>query len=44
MRPKKSVSHIGKRLKTGRELRMNAHIGEYDMDYIILYLGSDVNI
>ena len=44
MRPKKSVSHIGKRLKIGREPRMNAQIGEYDMDYIILYLGSDVNI
>ena len=31
-------------MKTGRELRMTAQIGYYDMDYIILYLGSDVNI
>ena len=23
---------------------MNAQIGDYDMDFIILYLGSDVNI
>ena len=23
---------------------MTAHIGDYDMDYIILYLGLDVNI
>ena len=33
-----------KRLKTSRELRMTAQIGDYDMDYIILDLGSDVNI
>ena len=29
---------------TGREMRMNAQIGDYEMDYIILDLGSDVNI
>ena len=28
----------------GREIRMSAQIGDYDMDYIILYLRSDVNI
>ena len=28
----------------GHELRMTAQIGDYDMDYIILDLGSDVNI
>ena len=26
------------------ELRMNVQIGDYDMDYIILDMGSDVNI
>ena len=31
-------------LKTGHELRTTAQIGDYDMDYIVLDLGSDVNI
>ena len=44
LRPDKRVNHIKRKLKTGRELRMTTHIGDYDMDYIILYLGSDVNI
>ena len=35
---------MGKRLKTDQELRMTTQIGDYDMDYIILDLGSDVNI
>ena len=44
LRPKNRVNHIGNRLNVGRELRMTVHIGEYDMDSIILYLVSDVNI
>ena len=40
----KKVNQVRQKCKTGRELRMNAHIGDYDMDYIILDLGSDVNI
>ena len=44
VRPEKKVNHIGKILKNGRELRMNGQIGDYDMDDIILDLGSDVNI
>ena len=38
------VNHVKKKFKMGRELRMTAEIGDYDMDYIILDLGSDVNI
>ena len=38
------VNHIGKRLNSGRELRMISQIGNYRMDYIIQDLGSDVNI
>ena len=30
--------------KTGKEMRMNIQIGDYDVDSIILDLGSDVNI
>ena len=42
--PEKKVNQVRKKCKTGHELRMNAQIGDYDMDYIILDLGSDVNI
>ena len=30
--------------KTGKEMKMNVYIGDYDVDSVILYLGSDVNI
>ena len=44
MQSRRKVKHVKKKFKTGRELRMTTHIGDYDMDYIILDLGSDVNI
>ena len=44
LRPEKRVNYLGKRLKTCQELRMTAQIGYYDMDYIILDIGSDFNI
>ena len=40
----KKVNHISKIPKTSCELRMNSYICDYDMDFIILDLGSDVNI
>ena len=40
----KKFNQVRRKCKTGHELRMNAKIGDYDMDYIILDLGSDVNI
>ena len=30
--------------KTCKKMRMNAHIGDYEVDSVILDLGSDVNI
>ena len=42
--PKRTVNDVKNKFKMGRELRMTAHIGDYDMDYIVLDLGSDVNI
>ena len=42
--PEKKFNQVRKKFKTGCELRMNPQIGDYDMDYIILDLGSDVNI
>ena len=40
----KKVNQVRWKCKAGSELRMNAQIGDYDMDYIILDMGSDVNI
>ena len=40
----KKVNSIKNKLKTRHELRMSTQIGDYDMDYIILNLGSDVII
>ena len=42
--PPKKVNSIKTKLKTRRELRITAQICDYDMDYIILDLGFDVNI
>ena len=44
VRPERRVNHIRKRLKIGRELRMTTQTRDYDMDYIIMDLGYDVNI
>ena len=44
LRLEKKVNQVRKKFKIGRELRMNTQIGDYDMDYIILDLGSNVNI
>ena len=44
MRLDRRVNHMGKILKTSHELRMTTQIGDYEMDYIILDLGSNVNI
>ena len=37
-------NHIHRTMNIGQEIHMNSHIGDYDMDFIILDLGSDVNI
>ena len=42
--PPKKVNSINTKLNKGREIRRTAQIGDYDMDCIILDLGSDVNI
>ena len=33
-----------KKKRTGQEMRMTAQIGEYEMDQVILDLGSDANV
>ena len=42
--PEKKVNNVKTKFKMGREIMMFVQIGDYDMDYIIFYLGSDVNI
>ena len=42
--PEKKVNQVRKKFKTSSELKMTMQIGDYDMDYIILDLGSDVNM
>ena len=38
------VHHIKKYVRTGREMRLSAQIEDYDMDEVILDLGSEVNV
>jgi len=38
------VCHISKRKKTGREFKMAVELGGFEMQDVMLDLGSDVNI
>jgi hypothetical protein len=38
----KIVNHIHTRRRKSRELRLNANIGDFNMGYVILDLGSEV--
>ena len=39
------VRKLGKhKARTGREMRLTAHIGEFEMDQVILDLGFDMNV
>jgi hypothetical protein len=40
----RAVHQIGKKRRTNKELHLNAQIGEYDIDYVVLDLGSEVNV
>jgi hypothetical protein len=40
----REVHQIGKRRRTNKELHLNAQIREYDIDYVVLDLGSEVNV
>jgi hypothetical protein len=40
----KEVHQIAKKRRTNKELHLNAQIGEYDIDYVVLDLGSEVNV
>jgi hypothetical protein len=38
------VHQIAKKRRTNKELHMNAQIGEYDIDFLVLDLGLKVNV
>jgi hypothetical protein len=39
----REVHQISKKRRTNKELHLNAQIGEYDIDYVVLDLRSEVN-
>ena len=40
----RAVHQIGKRRRKNKELHLNAQIGEYEIDYVVLDLGLEVNV
>lgn len=40
----KAVHQIARRRRTNKELHLNAQIGEYDIDCVVLDLGLEVNV
>jgi hypothetical protein len=40
----KAVHQLSKKRRTNKELHLNAQIGDYDIDYVVLDLGSEVNV
>jgi hypothetical protein len=40
----REVHQICKKRRTNKELHLNARIGEYEIDYVVLELGSEVNV
>jgi hypothetical protein len=42
--PERDVCQVSKKKCTGREFKMTTELGGYNMDGVMLDLGSDVNI
>ena len=40
----RAVNHIKRYVRTGQEMRLSAVIGTYEMDEVVLDLGSEVNV
>ena len=40
----REVHRITKKRRKNKELHLNSQIGEYDIDYVVLDLGSEVNV
>jgi hypothetical protein len=41
---KKEVHQVSRKRRKNKELHLNSHIGDYDIDYVVLDLGSEVNV
>ena len=40
----RAVHNITRHTRTGREMRLTTQVGEFEMDEVILDLGSEVNV
>jgi hypothetical protein len=40
----RELHQITKKRRTNKELHLNAQISKYDIDYVVLDLGSEVNV
>jgi hypothetical protein len=40
----REIHQIGKKRRTNKELHLNSQIGEYEIDYVVLDLGLEVNV
>jgi hypothetical protein len=40
----REVHQVSKTRRTNKELNLNAQIGDYEIDYVVLDLGSKVNV
>jgi hypothetical protein len=38
------VDQVSRKRRTNKELHLNAQIGDYDIDYVVLDLGSEANV
>jgi hypothetical protein len=42
--PSRTVNQVSGKRRTRKELHLSAQIGDYDMEYVFLDLGSEVNV
>jgi hypothetical protein len=40
----KTIHQVSRKRRKNKELHLSAHIGYYDVDYVVLDLGSEVNV
>jgi hypothetical protein len=40
----KAIHQVSRKRRKNKELHLNAQIGDYDVDYVVLDLGSEVNV
>jgi hypothetical protein len=40
----RDANQVSRKRRTSKELRLSVEIGDYNMDYVVLDLGSEVNV